>query len=70
MKKNDRVFEKSHIFCKTTDRAKSAIKHKNDHYTHALFLCALFAFGLFLLKLVRKVGEKRLSALFLSFSLL
>ena len=50
------------------NRAKSAIKHfKNDHYTRTRFkfLCALFAFGdLFLLKL--KVGEKRLSLLFLS----
>ena len=69
MKKNELGFLT--FFCKPTDRAKSTIKHKNDHYTtHALFLCALFdPFGSFLLKLVRNVGEKTtLCALSLFFS--
>ena len=71
-KKNDaEFFEKIAHETKKQTEAKSAIKHKNDHYTtHALFLCALFdPFGSFLLKLVRNVGEKTtLCALSLFFS--
>jgi|TARA_B110000305_G_scaffold125335_1_gene140348 hypothetical protein len=77
MKKNDRVFEKIATFLQNRQSKKrhNVMKQITPFHTHntqnskTTTLCARFAFGV-PFKTLRKVGEKRLSALSLFFSLL